>query len=249
MTRILVLLAALLGLLAGPARAAIGTPVSLGTVADATAFTTRTLSTLTVPAGALILVVLMDSEGSCCLPVSVADSAGNTYTALTTVPNSSTNLQTKAFYTCNAAALSSGTITGTFATSDPVLKTMHASYTTGIATASCADNQPTPTAATSTSPSITTGALAQADEIVFGYVGVESGSSVVFTEGAGFTQVSQTAPSDLLNVAYDIVAATTAVTYAPSMDGSRHWGAGAITFKGAAAGAATPTMTLLGVGR
>lgn len=253
MKRLFSLIAALLWLAASPVLAAIGTPVSLGTVSDATGFATRSVTLAeAVPPGALIFVVVADSEGACCIPVSVTDTAGNTYTAGTVVPNSSGNLQTRAFYAKNVSALSIGnTITATLATSDPVLKTLHAAYVTGLDAASPADTQGTPALATSASPSASSvNPLAQADEIAFGYVGVESGSSVTFTEAAGFTSLSSTAVSDRLNVAFKVVASTAQVTYAPTMDGSRHWGANVWTFKAAAGGGGgcAPRRALLGVG-
>lgn len=239
MKRLALLLAAWLVFATSPALAAIGTPVSLGSQSNATGSSTRSIGSLTVPAGALIIVVLADSEGVDLGPPSpatpVSDTAGNTYVAGTQFNANNNNVRLRMYYAVNASPLSSGTITGTFGTADAVLKTIHAAYVTGIANSSPADAQAA-ALATSTSPSVATGLLSEADEIVFGVVGVESGSSIVFTEASGFTNLSRTAVSDLVNLAYKTVSATTSVTYAPTMDGSRHWGVGVWTFKAATGG-------------
>lgn len=252
MKRFALSLILLLPLAVSPARAAIGTPVSLGSTSDASAASTRLINSATVPAGAMIIVFMADSEGVALGPPSpatpVSDSAGNTYVAGTAFGHDNNNLKLRAYYALNATALSGGTITATFGTADPILKTVHAAYVTGVATTSAADSQAS-AFATSASPSAATGLLAQADEIVFGMAGVESGSSVTFTEASGFTNLSRTAVSDLVNLAYKTVSATSAVTYAPTMDGSRHWGAGVWSFKAAAGGGAVVCRgALLGVG-
>lgn len=216
--------------------AGIGTPTSIGFKSDATGVATRQITSVTVPAGALIVVLLVDSEGVEIPTVGapVADSAGNTYVAGTQFNNgaSSNNLRAKFFYCENATAMTGGSITGTFLTSDAVLKTIHAAYVTGVKLSGSADIEVS-AKNTSASPSVATGTLAQAAEVIFAACTVEGGSSTSLTEDAGFTNLSQTAVSDTINLAAKVVSATTSVTYAPTLGASRHWGAAVKSFKGA----------------
>lgn len=71
---------------------------------------------------------------------------------------------------------------------------------------------------TSASPSITTGTLAQANELVVGWINVEG--TPAYTKGAGFTQLVQltnAGTSEILSLEYKIVASTTAVTWNPTL--------------------------------
>lgn len=216
---------------------AIGTPTSIGSKSDATGATTRTITNVNVPAGAMIFVLMADSEGvNIPAGTPVTDTAGNTYVAGTQFGNglSSDNLRTKCFYCLNATAMSNGTITATFATSDAILKTVHAAYVTGILTSGASDVEVN-NKNTNTNPTVSTGTLAQAKSVIFGVCSIESGSSVVFTEDTtnGWTQLSQTGVSDKINLAAQVVSSTASKTYAPTLDGSRHWGIDVWAFKGA----------------
>lgn len=116
-----------------------------------------------VPAGALIVVVV--SEGASTVGGSVADTAGNTYTAVTGVFNNAASASGygRMYYALNATALAqNNTITFTRQTSGSNAA-MSAMYATGIQTASALDTAVTNTATgSSTTPSVTSGTLLSA---------------------------------------------------------------------------------------
>jgi hypothetical protein len=216
--------------------AGIGTPTSLGSISNATGNNTRQLSGLTVPAGALIVVLVVDHGGAAGAgtAVAISDTAGNTYSASTEFVDSSGGLPTMIRYCANASALSSGTITAVFGTADATGKTVHAAYVTGIATASPVDIQVVANAGATASPSVATGTLAQASEVIFGAVIMAGGSADTFTEDTPeFTNLSRTQTVDLVNLAAKVVSATTDLTYNPTNSNSRHQAAKVISFKGA----------------
>lgn len=247
-------LLALLGALAAlawsvPAVAAIGTPTSLGTASAAASGGTGTLVITTgadCPPGSLA-VVIADGEGSIAT-TTVADSAGNSYTAGTTYAFPSNRLR---FYwsIIGTDLPSSGTITTTYAL-DTGKKYATASCVSGVASADL-DGGASGTTGASTAPSITTATLNNANEIIYAVVQVVTGVSDTYTEdaGNGWTTLNSVslATSGKMHVAYKIVAATTAKTYAPTLGTSRTWGESYQTFTAATTGS-TPRMMLMGVG-
>lgn len=214
--------------------AGIGTPTSLGSLSDATGSNTRQLSGKTAPAGALLFVLLADHGGSDIGGSAVSDGAGNTYTATTQFIDSGGSIKARAFYCLNATALSSTTITGTFTTADPTGKTIHAAYVTGIATASALDVEVVTNAGATANPSVSTGTLAQAAEVIFGMLIMGNAASDTLTEDTPeFNNLSKTQPVELVNLAAKVVSATTSITYNPTNNNSRHQACKVISFKGA----------------
>lgn len=215
---------------------AIGTPVQLGGNAAATGLgTTATLTTTgNITTGDLV-VVFAGSASFSCTPNSVTDTSGNTYTAGTSIGSAGSDI-IRPFYCANAIAMASGgTVTITYATSAGS-KYYNAISVSGIATASPKDVEAAGFISTgTTTPSIATGTLAQADELVCGYILVGSASkNDAFTQASGFTaNTNGTAavPTSILRSAYQIVASTSTVTYAPVLGTSRDCDANVITFK------------------
>lgn len=88
------------------------------------------------------------------------------------------------------------------------------------------------------SPGSATGTLTQANEIVVGEIGIGGTYTGSIASNSPFTNLSvPAASSPSFGWGYDIVAATTGVTYAPTWTTSRAYGANVWTFKGVGAAA------------
>jgi hypothetical protein len=106
-------------------------------------------------------------------------------------------------------------------------------------------------AGTSTAPSFTTAALAQASEVAIGFFSTNNTGTI--TEDGAFTTVDTQGAFGTHNnvhVAYKLTAATTAVTYAPTLGTAANWTDNVITLKAPASGTAhmPGSLILLGVG-
>jgi hypothetical protein len=185
-------------------------------------------------AGDLVLVVC--HGGSSNAATSCTDSAGNTYTALGTV--SVGTRRVTAFWSRIASEIASGgSVTITYSSATGVK--FGAIYKVSGTASSPADIDGGTGASgtSSTNPSITTGTLAQANEIVFAWtVVIGDAGSDSFTQAADFTALTGVtlagASGGVLRMAYRIVSATTAVTYAPTLGTARDWAVNYVAFKG-----------------
>lgn len=213
----------------------IGTPVQLGATTAAAAATTLVLTTTAnSPTGNLIVVVASSPQTSANNVVSVADSAGDTYVATTEINNAS-GADARLFYSANSASLpSGGTITVTFASATASHLTAAISVS-GMASASPLDAQGAGTiSAGGTTPSVSSGTLSKAPELVVGFVHISTGSGNTFTEASGFTAntpADRGAGGSILRWAYQIAPTTTSVTYAPVLGTAQVYGGNVITFK------------------
>lgn len=157
----------------------------------------------------------------------VTDSASNTYT------RRNTDGSTFAIYVCDSClALSSGsTITVAGATNQVMASAVSIS---GL-TATPRDDA-NGTAGSSSSPTITTATLAQANEVVLPFI--YWAGSATYTEATGFSTINGTSStlSGTLKIqaASKTVSATTAVTFNPTLSLSSSWEIEYITFKIAA---------------
>ena len=89
--------------------------------------------------------------------------------------------------------------------------------------------------------SISTGALAQASEIVFASLETNLGGGI-FTEDSNFTTINPgDEVADAVSWAYSIVSSTASVTYAPSFN-TDYYGVVIASFKATSAGPAGPSM-------
>lgn len=229
----------------GPGRAStavvpIGTPASVynnfvtGTTGTSDTYTT----TGTVATGDLVVIAVAQNQAATARTVSsVADSAGNTYTQATTSGLIGSQAEGSLWYKANATAMAIGgtiTVTWSGATSALNAKAVQAiKISTGIA-ASPLDKVQNAGSVSSSSASLVTATLSQANEIAIGVSAVFPGTQPAYTQPSGFTNALTLAVTGNgpVNLDYKVTSATTAVTYAPA------WGSAGInvealaTFKG-----------------
>lgn len=211
----------------------IPTPVTLGSTSAAAGSATLALTTLVdAPAGSLIFVSAAWNTSAAIS--SCADSAGNTYTA-DTVANPPGGYEQRSFYSNASVDLPAGsTITVTYSATTNV-KVLQAFAVNGVTTNSASDKGVV-AVGTSVSPSASTGVLVQAAEIIFASVGIAGGTATVTGEGSGFTSLGSVASGTIgLHSAYKIVAATTTVTYAPTLSASVGWSVDLRSFRASTA--------------
>lgn len=232
--------------LARPCEAAIGTPTTI-LAFDAPGGGPPTISnatTVDAPAGSLIVIyVAAFNAGDTTMATSCALSNGDTalraatYTpvvasyssALYYVSNSTHDLPIGSTISCNSGANQTGfaawVITGTNGGLD---KTASEG---GVGTVS-----------------LSTGTLSSANELVFGSVNVGAGQTV--TEASGFTTlVAYGNGTTNADIAYQIVSATSSVTYNPSFCCASGGGANLATFEATGSAIVTRSLMILGVGR
>ena len=185
-----------------------GAAAYVGRVASLTTSTSRTTSTVNAGTGGvvgghtLVVGLLLSSTSSVTGPVTVKDSAGNTYTVARDVNDGSAGDRTVTLVAVNVHPLAAnGTITLTYPSSaETHLSVDEFAGVTGVDTAACG---------TGTGGSFSSGSAStsQATDILVGDVGVESGSKPTFA--AGWTALPALAvSSDYLATAYRMVTAT-----------------------------------------
>lgn len=204
---------------------------------------TVAISSVTVPAGSLIVIFI--EEAIATVGGTVSDGS-NTYTKAAS--KSQAGVVFGAFYYAwNSLALSGATITYTKENSG-VATTMAAFYATGIQTASDPlDAAVTATAGgVSATPSVTSGTPGTSGELFVGCTGRNAGAET-FTQDS--TNGSYAAPPDAFAIAVSGVgggflvnAGSSAKTYAPTISSSRTWVDIIIGFKAAAAAVAGNTL-------
>lgn len=144
-------------------------------------------------------------------PTSVTDNKGNTYTQRGKV--SRAGGFTAFHYTCENATGGAGTIV-TLNIGFTEYPTLAAAAISGVVTSSVLDVLTTDGVDTAQPWTLSSGTLSQADEIVFGFLGSDSGTSTsTFTEGSGMTKLGEVTDSNLYwtgALAYVVVSATTA---------------------------------------
>lgn len=220
---------------------AIGTPTDLGRNSAGSGTTLAITTAATASAGTLI-VVFTGSSADTDAATGVTDSASNSYTGATA---STGNTSSRIFYCMNATQLASGgTITVTYGNSQAHYAVAVA--VSGVATASALDQETGNNNFSSTGLTLTTGTLSQADEIAFAQMMAKSPGT--FTEASGFTTFTSVGGTNKLFPSYKTVAATTAISYAPSLSGAATISEVIATFKGAAAAATATSGTAMMMG-
>lgn len=214
---------------------AIGTPVQLtGTVVPASGATSVYTTIADSPAGNAIIVAVAQPTASLLGPTCI-DSAGNTYTSTTQVAFAGVTETCVLWYCLNALHLPLG---GTITVGDGVSTRRPASAisVSGLALTSALDKDGGGSGGTGvTSPSMATGVLAQADEIVLWLIGITSGNSDTYTPSAGFTALNGLGVlTNELRFDYQIVSSTGSVTVNPTMGTARNAVWNVLTFKMAA---------------
>jgi hypothetical protein len=223
---------------ATPCFATIGAPANLGSN-NAAAGSVNLAITTGANCAANALILLDPAQNSSTGTISSAsDSAGDSFSTTTAISNTGNN-KFRLLYKQGALALSSGgTVTIVYSTST-VTQASDAACVTGTKTSTSLDVQGAGVAATGTNPSLSTGTLAQAYELLIGVITITAGTSDTYTEDTAhgwtaMTPVSQGSGSTGLEVrwAYNIVTTTSSVTWAPTLGTSRAYSANVYSFEG-----------------
>ena len=221
-------------LLAGAALPVIGTPVNIGTTnASSTGVSYTITTTANILAGdALVFSGLSYRSGGAFNILSISDGT-NSYT-FSSNRQVFGNQTVENWYVCGATAISSGaTITVTFAGVNTAWNSS-VSRISGIKASSCLDVAPAGSTGTSTSGTVSTGTLAQSNEIIFGNAGVNN--CPTYTEASGFTTSNSGSVCNAFGLtmsqAYKTVSATTTTAFAPSWSSSQLYGLLVISLKG-----------------
>lgn len=221
---------------------AIVTPTSLGCAAGTAASGSVTLTTLAaIPSGSLVVVGVIVGFSTAQTITGVSDGTNSYTQAVHSSWDATGDVVVDTWYKPNASAVSSSaSLTATFsstslgATNVPVI--CAAVVSAGIIAAAPLDK--TNTGKTNNGTVYASGAtatLSQANEIAFGFLGFYNASATV-TEGSGFTSIVSTLNNGgghwSANLAYQIVAATTALNYQPSTSVNTFGAANLSTYKG-----------------
>lgn len=241
------LIAALWLALCAPALAVPGTPVDLSFTDNAGDGTCQIVTSGTVTAGSTIVVLYFYSAAV--TPTTSQASIGATH------PN---GLQ--ALPTSTGAVSRSLTLMWWFNRSDASGTTISFNDGSGTSNIACqawyipaVNSTDVKTAsldfATTTTPTIASGTLANSNEILLGYV-VRGENNTVTNAGAPWTAMPayHGFGTSGTRMSYDIVSVTTTVTYNPTFSGTQRGSIGIVSFYQAAAAAAN-SRTLTGVGQ
>jgi hypothetical protein len=249
MRPISLVLAALFCLWAGLAGAAIGTPTQLGVGTSSTGVINITTAADSPP-GTLVVVATFGNAGSASF--SATDSVSNCGGAYPAIANSAISgaAGMGVFYCSVTSDLpNGGVITVNCGCSGDVSAT--AFSVSGIATSSPLDQTGSITHGGTSSTSATattTGTLSQASEIVVGVTGVGSGYTSGWTQGAGFTSIGgETGNTKNIFTAYQVVSATTSISWTSSWTGAASYQSIVFSFIGGT-GAVTTDNLSLGLG-
>lgn len=186
-----------------------------------------------IPVGALIIVVGGSTSPGGGSLSSVSDSKGNTYAVNSSQGNGSNTIAGVAMAPCTVALAAADTITLTWSGSATGHGAAVGQITNPLTNTSAAFDVQNSAQGTSSTPSATTATLNQVNEIAIG--AVASNNTTTGTQDAAFTTIANltfAAASKLLIAGYKIVAATTAVTYAPTLPASVAWAEALATYKG-----------------
>lgn len=189
-----------------------------------------TLSSVTVPANSIIIVLIMEFVAA--QPGSMSDSAGNTYSLISNLSINGTGI----FYSITGKALSGGTITYTKHTSGTAVS-LAASYLTGAALATPDSAVTASVTGTSKTPSLTSGVPSVRNEMLIGLMAYDTVAGIIAdgnwvgapslgpTEGSGgFNNATVFGGSQL-------VASPAAKTFAPGLSLNSDWSVFIIGFR------------------
>jgi len=197
----------------------IGTPVLIGSVSTGSGNSIPIPISSPIVGGQLVVAAFGPDAATCS---SVSDGT-NSYTKVNSATYGSDPADIEFWYNANPIAVASGNITCSTTAGNTAWLGI-AAQVSGILTVSPLDANPTPVVNNSvtTSTSISSGVLAQAKEIVFGTVSINTTSNI--TVGAGFTQMVATGVhgGDSVSLEYQIVNATPSVTWNPSFASSKN---------------------------
>lgn len=231
--------AALLG--QGAAAAFISTPVPLGSAAGTSGSSSMTLTTTAaIPAGALLFLATSFNKGTTISVSSVSDGT-NVYSLAKSAGWEATSTENcELWYKANATAMPSGTvitITYSSTTAGGIGSIAAAGYCAGILAAAPLDSTNSAKQLPGTAfSSGATATLAQTNELIIGALGFYNANATV-TEGSGFTVLVDFNPGTSaffhVHLSYQIVNATTAINYQPTLSASNFGASIIASFKGA----------------
>jgi hypothetical protein len=195
----------------------IGAPVFLGSATMVSGFASVSANTTsTAPSGSVIVVATMCSNTNV---TSVTDGA-NTYTKINEITNAGTSVGLWYTATTLASQLPAGTTVTVNFSGFPLSEAAMAMCSiTGLVNNASDIFANAPTTATP-GQSIATGTLAQADEIIIGWL-ASFDASPSYTPGTGFASITSIASFGLtsqatVNLEYKIVASPNSVTWNPT---------------------------------
>ncbi|TMA70566.1 MAG: hypothetical protein E6J69_02285, partial [Deltaproteobacteria bacterium] len=230
----------LVPLIPSGARATITPVKNVGTAANETSGTTISV---TVPAAGVALgntVIVTFAMDPASGTVSVADTQGNTYTKNADVTNGSgtSGVRTVVFSSTITTALVSGSmITVTHPT--VTAKAVSANEFSGLVANPVADQSGTATGSATSLSATTSGATAQAEELVMGGFGREGKAGEFSANGAGFTALTQASSGNAgasathitIDSQFKVVTATGIQTANETANLSENWAATVVTYK------------------
>lgn len=239
--------------------ASLSAPTQLGQTTDNGSISTTTITTgADAPPGSTIIIAMVTGNAATLTISDNASGGSNAYTVASTVCTFNTSSKIRVAYATVARDLPSGgviTFSWTGATHFAGAAVAEGNLANPPLDVQGACTSGTSTTGTPISPGIGTGTLGQASEIVFGIVGITSAftayaSNSPFTTPNGGDLTGTTANNPNIQWGYDIVSATTGVTYAPQWNTSRAYGANVWTFKESTGSASNHNGLLLrGVGK
>lgn len=207
-----------------------------GTAQDNASSATQTYTmTSSIAVGSDIVVCAASASGGAGQGLSsVSDSRGNTYAVNDSLADGARTMVGIAMAPCTVGLIAGDTITITWTNSNFGHACAVGAIINPKAAASTDADVGTGTNGTGTSASSgTTTALAQANEIVFGVAG--STDTSTGTQDATYTTIANLlfkASARLFMAGYKVVAATTAVSYAPTLPVGTNWVSIVRTYKG-----------------
>ena len=213
-------------------KAGIGIPSSLGSLISSGG--TRPFTTTgAIIAGNLVVVAFGVNSGGV---ASVSDGT-NTYTKAKYIQNNSTYTSYELWYCANANAVSSGaTVNWTGGDGSNNVNGVVMAQVSGIATSSPYDSFASSSGFVNnaTSITVTTGTLANANEIIFAGSYLDTNTTAnQFAEDPTFTNIaSRQASYTAISLGYKIVSSTTAVSYVPTFSpAGAYWATASTPFK------------------
>lgn len=244
---------------ASAANAAIGAPVVVGGAGAGSSSAPEDLVVTTgsvIPAGEL--VVAWAGSHNANGAVAITDSAGNTWTSEAQITAGTGRL--RAFWTIVANPIpAGGTITVDYASTSGN-RTLNVVRASGVDPVSPRDMYGVGAVGSSSTPTISTAALAMADELVISAIMVASGQADTYNPSAADPFVELLVPtassgtgSAILRVDYRLAATAAPTAIAPQLGTSRNWVLNYIAFRPAAGGGPPPVVgtrrSLTGAGR
>ena len=231
---------------------AIGTPVAIGNNGSSgssiNSLSTTVTTAVAVNNTVIATVVLYTSNRT--FTVTVADSAGNTYTNNADITDSSSTRTLVFSAPVTTALTTSNSITVSFTHSVQYINVSNFSVS-GLLTASPVDKTSTSTGTSTSVSSGTTGTTTQASELLIGALGIDfSGNgTATLTPGSGYAALPANAISGSWGIypEYEIVSSTGAYSATGTMSGNvNDWAAAIVTYKAAASSSGRKGQTIMG---